>query len=316
MITALALSLALGVAVPAAASVPPAGGPEDVRTLKTPTGVLWGTLDRPRQGGPVVLILPGSGPTDRDGNGPSLHTDMYKLLAHGLADRGITTLRIDKRGIGESAPAMSAEKDLRITTYADDARAWIADLKAVTGARCVWLAGHSEGALIAELAAQHNSDVCGVVMISGAGRTAADVLREQLATVPEPPKAALFKALAELEAGRTTDCPTGLESLCRPSVQPYMISWLPLDPATLLKTVPGRVLILQGTTDLQVKIVDAERLAAARPDAKLIKLEGVNHVLRVAPLDRAANLATYGDPALPLAPGVVDAIADFMEAKR
>jgi hypothetical protein len=63
-------------------------------------------------------------------------------------------------------------------------------------------------------------------------------------------------------------------------------------------------------------MADAERLAAARSDAKLVKLEGVNHVLKVAPADRAANQATYADPNLPLAPGVVEAVADFVKARR
>src|SRR5665213_3325351 len=105
-------------------------------------------------------------------------------------------------------------------------------------------------------------------------------------------------------------------ALCRPSIQPYMISWLALDPAVLLKQVPGRVLILQGDNDVQVGVKDAQRLAAARPDARLVILEGANHVLKIAPTDRAGNLATYADPSLPLAPGLVEAIVDFVKGAR
>ena len=157
--------------------------------------------------------------------------------------------------------------------------------------------------------------ICGVISLAGAGRAAGVVLREQLAGLPEPLKTQAFAALSELEAGRTVaDTPPELAALFRPSVQPYMISWLPLDPAALAKAYRGPLFIGQGTTDLQISMTDAEALAAARPDATLVRFEGVNHVLKIAPADQAANAATYGDPSLPLAPGVVEAIAEFITA--
>ena len=312
MIALRTLLSALVIFTGAAMALPAAAADREV-SLKTPTGDLFGSFQAGASGRPAVLLLSGSGPTDRDGNQlPTLHTDAYKKLADGLNARGVATLRVDKRGVGASKGALSGEADLRITTYSDDARAWAAELKRLAGVQCVWIAGHSEGALLAELAAQNNPDICGIVMISGAGRTAIAVLKEQLATTPEPVKTELFKDLDDLAAGQKVDCSQALMSLCRPSIQPYMNSWLPLDPAALIKTVQGPVLILQGTNDLQISVADAERLAAARPDAKLIKLENVNHVLRVAPQDRQGNLATYARPDLPLAPGVVDAVADFV----
>jgi pimeloyl-ACP methyl ester carboxylesterase len=287
-------------------------------SLKTPSGTLSGTETHLAggQASTIALILAGSGPTDRNGNGPTIHTDTYKMLAAGLAAHGIATLRADKRGIGASAGAMMSEGDLRITTYADDAKAWAADLKKRTGARCVWLIGHSEGALIAELAAQDNPDVCGLALLAGPGRKAGDVLREQLAALPDLLKQQAFAAIAELETGRTVASPPPeLMALFRPSVQPYLISWLAIDPATLLAKQKAPVLIVQGDTDIQVGISDATLLAAARPDAKLVILPGVNHILKRAPADRAANIATYSEPNLPLAPGVVDTIADFTKER-
>ncbi len=284
-------------------------------SLKTLTGALAGTETRLANGpaGTVALILAGSGPTDRNGNGPSISTDTYKLLAAGLAAHGIVTLRTDKRGIGASAGAMTSEADLRITTYSDDTKAWAADMKKRTGARCVWLIGHSEGALIAELAAQDNPDICGLVLLAGPGRKAGDVLREQLAAMPDPLKQQAFAAIAELEAGRlVASPPPELMALLRPSVQPYLISWLAIDPAAQLAKQKAPILIVQGDTDIQVSVADAKLLAAARPDARLVVLPGVNHILKSAPSDRAANIATYNDPSLPLAPGVVDTVADFM----
>ncbi|HYE43565.1 MAG TPA: alpha/beta hydrolase, partial [Caulobacteraceae bacterium] len=125
------------------------------------------------------------------------------------------------------------------------------------------------------------------------------------------------KALTELRAGRTLDVSgfhPGLQPLFGPQVQPFLISLFSYDPAELVKAYKGPVLVVQGTTDLQITMVDAERLAAARPGVTLVRIEGMNHVLKTAPADRLGNMSTYGDASLPLAPGVADAIATFVKA--
>lgn len=285
-------------------------------TLPAQPAPLAGTLLSPE--GPtlgVAVILPGSGPTDRDGNqAPAIRASTYRLLAEGLAAEGIATVRIDKRGIGASAAAGFEETKLRFSDYAVDARAWAAEAARLTDQPCAWLIGHSEGALVALQAVQEGDDkICGLVLLSGAGRPAGVVLREQLTALPDPLKTQAYDALTELEAGRTVaDPPAALAALFRPSVQPYLISWLPLDPAMLLAAYDGPVFIGQGSTDIQVGVVDAQALAAADPDATLKLWDGVNHVLKTAPADRAGNLATYADPDLPLAPGVTQDVAAFI----
>ncbi|HYC97793.1 alpha/beta hydrolase [Brevundimonas sp.] len=212
-----------------------------------------------------------------------------------------------------------AETDLRFSHYVDDARAWAAEATSRTGRPCAWLIGHSEGALIALAAvAEGNDGICGLILLSGAGRPARAVIEEQLGSqLPEPMRSQAFHALAELEAGRlVADPPPALAALLRPSVQPYLISWLRLDPATLIAAWDGPVMIGQGLTDLQTTETDARALATAQPEAKLVLWAGVNHLLKPAPADRAANFATYGDPALPLAPGVVDDVAGFILQPR
>lgn len=289
-------------------------------TLASEPAPLHGTLLTPTAGTrAAALIIAGSGPTDRDGNSPmGVSAASYRLLAEGLATHGVATVRTDKRGVAESAAAATSETDLRFTTYADDTRAWAAETARLTGQPCAWLIGHSEGALVALAAVAENDDaVCGLVLLSGAGRPIGAVLREQLAGAPEPLQGQALAILAELEAGRpVTDIPAPLAALFRPSVQPYMISWLPLDPAEMVAGYDGPVMIGQGTTDLQVGLADARALAAARPDAWLKIWEGVNHLLKIAPADRAGNLATYSNPDLPLAPGVVEDVARFILLAR
>ncbi|WP_292075814.1 MULTISPECIES: alpha/beta fold hydrolase [Brevundimonas] len=286
--------------------------------LPAQPAALRGTLLTPEPPTAVAVILPGSGPTDRDGNSPmGVAASTYRLLAEGLAEQGIATLRIDKRGIAASAAAGLDETGLRFDDYAADARAWAAEAASRAGKPCAWLIGHSEGALVALRAVEGGDDkICGLILLSGAGRPAGVVIRKQLqAGLPDPLKTQAFVVLSELEAGRTVaDTPPALAALFRPSVQPYLISWLPLDPAALLAVYDGPVFIGQGTTDLQIGVADAQALAAADPRATLKLWDGVNHLLKTAPADRAANMATYADPALPLAPGVAEDVGAFIRA--
>ena len=108
------------------------------------------------------------------------------------------------------------------------------------------------------------------------------------------------------------DVPPGLAALFRPSVQPYVMSMLAADPVALLRGYSGPVLVVQGTTDLQVSIADAQALHGARDGIAIRLIDGMNHVLKVATSDRQENFATYADPSLPLAPHLVDAVAGFM----
>ncbi|MBN9353052.1 MAG: alpha/beta fold hydrolase [Hyphomicrobium denitrificans] len=278
---------------------------------------LYGTLVLPEGPNPVraVLILSGSGPTDRNGNNPAGANDSLKLVAHGLAAEGIASLRVDKRGIAASAGAGLREDDLRIETYVTDAVAWLDFLRGELPQSRVLLLGHSEGALIATLAARR-TDVAGLVLVAGAGESADRIIARQLAAGGAPDQLqAVSKRIAEsLRKGQpVADVPTELLALYRPSVQNYLMSWLPLDPAAELARLTAPALIVQGTHDLQIRVEDAQRLAAG-PNSKFVLIEAMNHVLREAPKERAANLAIYGAFDKPLAPELVPAIASFIEA--
>src|SRR5438874_294585 len=201
---------------------------------------------------PVVLLLSGSGPTDRNGNSPVLSgkNNSLQMVAEGLASNGIASLRYDKRGVGESAGAMVAESDLRFETYIDDAVAWCEQLRKDKRFSVVVIAGHSEGSLIGMLAAKQ-CNANGFISISGAGRAAADILRTQLAGKLPPELATQSDAiLKNLEAGKTTEnAPPELAAIYRSSVQPYLISWFRYDPANAIAALTVPVLIIQGTTD-------------------------------------------------------------------
>jgi uncharacterized protein len=293
-------------------------------SVEGPSGVLKGTLSSPEGGpkAPVAIIIPGSGPTDRDGNNPlGVTAASYRLLADALSAKGVSTIRIDKRGMFGSGAAAADADNIRMSDYAADVRAWRAEAQKRASAPCAWLIGHSEGSLIALITAREPEGICGLVLVAGAGRKMGDILREQLkanpANAPILPQA--LAAITELEAGRRVDVSAmhpALMALFRPSVQGFLIDQMSYDPAAVLARYTGPVLVLQGTTDLQVTMQDAQRLAGARPGITMVALEGVNHVLKLAPAERAANLATYGNSALPIAPSVVEAITTFLARHR
>lgn len=288
-------------------------------TLETDAGTVHGTLLLPESEGPhpVALIIPGSGPTDRDGNSAVIQgkNNSLKLLAEGLAAQGIASLRFDKRGVGESTDALPSEEAIRFGIYVADVEAWAAQLQDDERFGAVVLVGHSEGSLLA-LAAAEAAEPSGLVSIAGVARPAAEVLREQLgAQLPPALMAEADTVLMALERGETTtDVPPTLASLFRPSVQPYLISWFRYDPAALAADLDAPLLVVQGTTDIQVQVADAEALAAADAEADLVTIEGMNHVLKDVPAEQTAQLQSYGDPTLPLHPTLVPAVAAFIQA--
>lgn len=263
------------------------------------------------------MIIPGSGPTDRDGNSVlGIKASTYALLSQALAERGIASVRIDKRGQFASLAAGDANA-VTISDYVADTGKWLAAIQDKTGAQCVWLVGHSEGGLIALAAAQQKMPICGLILLAAPGRKLSDVMREQLRANPAnaPILDDALRCVAELEAGRRVDVSKmhpALQNIFNPAVQGFISSLYSYDPAALIKAYAGPVLIVQGSTDMQVAVADADALATAQPRAEKKLLAGVNHVLKHAPADRPGNFATYADPHLPLAPEVGSAVADFI----
>lgn len=295
------------------------GGEQEV-ALAVAGGVLHGTLSMPDGQGkvPVVLLHAGSGPTDRNGNSAMLpgQNNALRMLAEALARNGIATLRYDKRGIGASASAGRREADLRLDDYIDDATAWLRQLRADPRFTNVLMAGHSEGALIAMVACQ-KAQLDGCVLIAGAGKALDDILRVQLKPrLPPDLYAQNERILLALKRGeQVSDVPSALLALYRPSVQPYLISSMKVDPRAVVGALRMPLLILQGATDLQVSVADAQALSAAAPAARLVIVPGMNHVLKMVSGDLAQQMPSYGDPALPLAPALFDAVTAFVQGR-
>ncbi len=277
---------------------------------------LSGLYKNAGEGTPIVLIIPGSGPTDLNGNNPmGVNANSYKLLAEALVAQGVSTVRVDKRGMFRSGDAGDPNA-VTVDIYARDYSQWIETIRAETAADCVYVLGHSEGALMASAAADLNKNVCGQILVSGVGRSFGQVLREQLSTTPGSQllMKKTFANLEKLERGERVpaeDLDRVSKKIFPPQVQDFFISLVQTDPADMARKANTKTLIVHGTTDLQTSIEDAKALAEAT-NGELVLVEGVNHVLKTSPLNRVKNIRTYSQPDLPISTEVVDAIAKFV----
>jgi len=285
-------------------------------------GTLSGTLFTPRgiTKPSVVLIIAGSGPTDRNGNSTMIKGKNNSLLqlADSLANYGIASLRYDKKGVGKSQIRGLKEESMRFEDGANDALACINWLRE-KGFKKIYIAGHSEGSLVGLVAAQQTK-LKGFISLAGAGRPIDQVLREQFMAGGGPDSIKLLanRYLDTLLAGQRIAKPNPLLfSIFRPSVQPYMISWLRYDPGKLLQTLRCPVLLAQGNKDIQVQVADALLLQKAKPSARLAVLENMNHIFKIVMSNNPAdNIKTYSDPALPIASSLVQEIIKFIHPNR
>lgn len=296
---------------------------EEPAVLKTSVGNIDGTLKVPdsKNAIPVAIIIAGSGPTDRDCNQPSMKSNSYKMLSDALFYNNVATLCYDKRGIAKSKVEQK-EEDLRFDTYVDDVKAWINQLSGDKRFSDIILIGHSEGSLLGMIAAQNNPKVAKYISIAGAGMSAPDILKEQLGKQlqgqPEAIKNMVFSYIDKLEHGETIpDVPVYLNALFRPSVQPYMISWFKYNPQTEISKLTIPALLLQGTTDIQVGVDQAELLAKANPNAQKVIIENMDHVLKISETkDMTEQIKnSYNNPDTPISKELVKTITGFIKEK-
>jgi uncharacterized protein len=285
-------------------------------TIHAPGVTLSGTLLQPAHSSTTaVLLISGSGPTDRNGNSPLLPGPNNSLLqlADSLAKHNIASLRYDKRGIAKSHPdSIFREDEMSFDLITGDALRMYQWLQR-QGYTRIFIAGHSEGSLVGLVVAQQVQPA-GMISLSGAGRKAGDILKEQTASLPPALHAELSQDLDSLEHGHmVSHVSPELFSLLRPSLQPYMKSWLPLNPAVLAASLHCPFLIIQGTKDLQITVADADKLHAAHPSSQLVVVSDMNHVLKKISTDLPAdNISAYSDPRLPLPSEVVSSIVHFI----
>ncbi len=261
---------------------------------------------------PLVIIIAGSGPTDRNCNQASMKSDAFKMLADSFAKKGIASYRYDKRGVGASNDYKISEVDLRFDDFVTDALACVNHFCADKKFSKIIVAGHSEGALIGILASKQ-STVTGYISMCGAGRPISVVLKEQLSKQPDAIKNECNRIIDSLQNGKLVkNVNPMLVSLFRESVQPYMISWMKYDPAKEFSELKIPSLVIEGDSDVQVSVLDAETLKNANPTAQYKIVAGMNHVLKSGFKNRNENLASYSKPEVPISGEFVKTVTDFI----
>ncbi|MEO5942473.1 MAG: alpha/beta hydrolase [Ferruginibacter sp.] len=284
--------------------------------LETATGKIFGTLCVPavaKRKIPVVLMISGSGPTDRNCNSTAGFTcNSFKMLADSLLQFGIASLRYDKRGVGESKLAGGKEEDLRFEDYVNDAVDFVNLLKKDNRFSTVIILGHSEGSLIGMLAAQ-KIKVSKYISVAGPGLPLPVILKKQISAQPKEIQDMCFPIIDSLANGysvKTVD--PVLYSLFRPSLQPFIISLFKYDPALEIAKLSIPVAIIQGNTDIQVSEADAEKLHGAYPESEYHIIQSMSHILKDGPTDRAKNYATYNSPTMPILSAFVQSVVTFI----
>ena len=287
---------------------------EDTVSIVREGGQIYGSLIIPHyeKKPPIALIISGSGPTDRNGNNPMMTNNSLKMLADSLAAAGIGSIRYDKRGVAASMSAGIVEIDLRFEDYVKDAVSWVEFIRKDSSFGKIWIIGHSEGSLIGMIAASQIS-VDGFMSLAGPGESADQLIKRQLKAQPQFVQDQLLPKIDSLKNGFTIDkVDPAYFALLRPSVQPYLISWFKYDPQVEIKKLLIPIQIVQGDTDIQVRTEDAELLKTAAPEAKLVIINGMNHIFKPSSLDRQENIATYRDPDLPIMQELVKLITKFI----
>lgn len=282
--------------------------------LSIKEGKLSGTLCLPneKKNFPIALLIAGSGPTDRDGNNTMMKNNSLKFLAQELAKKGIASVRYDKRGIATSGTVPVKEEDMRFEDFISDAQQWIELLKKDKRFSQVVVLGHSEGSLIG----MNLSNIHKFVSLAGAGQSADLILKEQLNSQPQMVKDMCFPIIDKLKNGELVeDVNPMLNSLFRKSVQPYMISWFKHNPQEDIKKLNIPILIVQGTTDLQVGVKHADLLSNVSKTSKKVVIDGMNHIFKTVGSDQQENLATYNNPDLPISNELVKVVTEFISKK-
>jgi fermentation-respiration switch protein FrsA (DUF1100 family) len=286
-------------------------------TAKTLSGTINGSLVMPKGASvkvPLVLIIADAGVTDRNGNNEKTGVNgyTYKLLANDLGLKGIATLRYDKRLVGVEV-TKTKESQLHFQDYSDDATVLLTMLGDDERFAKIILFGHGEGALVAMIAAYEQPIVKAYISAEGVADIGDKVLRDQMKS-----KSGLmidqFKAIMDsLRKHKTTDnVDPSLYYIARPSIQPFLMSWVFDDPIRIIKKIKVPLLFIQGLNDLLVTPDNGEKFKKAKSDAIYLPIKGMNHILKDAPADPDKNMETYSDPNLPLNKEMVAGVVDFI----
>jgi predicted esterase len=278
-----------------------------------------GTLLEPsvRKSNTLVIIITGSGPTNRDGNSSIGKNNSLKQLAQFLADEGFASFRYDKRIFKLMRNQQLDQSRLRFEDFVKDAADVINYFKLFNQESYDFdkfiIAGHSQGALVAQLGSLRTA-VDGLILLCGTAKPLDKLLVDQL-TVQAPflvndLKVALdsIKTVGYVKAYNPL-----LKTLLYEDVQPFMQSWMNYNPVEVAKKIDVPTLVVGGTTDIQIPAEDARILAESFPNGTAAIIENMNHVLKTVEDVGIENQKSYTNPEYPFSKALKTEISKFLE---
>ncbi len=261
---------------------------------------------------PLVIIIAGSGPTDRNGNQSFMKNDMLKKLAEGLSENGVATFRYDKRVV-KQLKAGIFDKNIRFDDFVTDAKSVVTYFKPSYDS--IIIAGHSQGSLVGLLASE--SGVDGFISLAGAGNPIDQIILEQITKTAPFFTEDTKRVLETLKSGKTTaDFPPALASIFNLDIQPFMMNWMEYNPQERIENLEIPVLIVNGTKDLQVSVMEAQLLKDHKADAELVIIKNMNHLLFEIDGDDLVNTKSYNELNHPIIPEVITSMLNFIQKDK
>lgn len=276
---------------------------------------VYGTLLHPKEGtDDLIIIIPGSGPTDRNGNLQLARNNSLRLLAEKLTASGIATFRYDKRVLTLLKRDNLEEEKMRFGDFVEDAVSTVNYFRDLNNYQNIYIVGHSQGSLVGMIAAQQ-SNVTGFISLGGPGQSIDKTIVSQIVLQAPELKENAQEAFRQLkENGKVKNYSPALASIFRKESQPFMASWMQYVPTEEIKKLQIPVLIINGTNDVQVDTKEAEGLKQATPDARLVLIKNMNHVLRIIEgTDALENTKSYNEAKRPISQELTDVIIEFIK---
>jgi pimeloyl-ACP methyl ester carboxylesterase len=261
---------------------------------------------------PLVIIIGGSGPIDRDGNQQMLKNNSLRFLAEALYHNNIASYRYDKRIVKLMKNRSLSEKDIRFDDFIADAEQVIDYFNNGGEFSKIYIIGHSQGSLVGMIAARDRAD--GFISLAGAGQEIDNVIVDQIAKQSPGLKESARIAYDDLRLnGVALNYSPALASLFRTDIQPFMNSWMKFDPQVEIAKLKIPVLIVNGDKDIQVQISEAKYLHEAVPNAEYSIIQSMNHILKKIEGSDLENTKSYNIYNLTIMPELVERVSTFIK---
>ncbi|GAB7257228.1 serine aminopeptidase domain-containing protein [Polaribacter sp. OB-PA-B3] len=270
---------------------------------------LPGTLTFTKEKSPLIIWVHGSGNVDRNGNqaGTPVKANYIKEFRDSVNKKNIAFFSYDKRTANKkNYPYL---KDTKIRDFVIDVETVISHFKKEKQFSEIILAGHSQGSLIAMLASKN---IDKYISIAGSGETIDKIMTQQIKKNNPMLGVIVKKQFDTLRIkGKIEKINPFLVTLFSKRNQPFLYSWLQIDPLEEIKKLTIPTLIIQGEKDTQVTIEDATKLKKANTNAKLVFIKNMNHVLKTIEKEED-NLKSYYSSDFPLSKELIETVVQFV----